>query len=72
MPPKLAELIASKVEDQDVFSATLLLDNLKQTWPWMKRSNDCEVNIVTFLKLSQINLVHKDIIQVLMSFRRCN
>ncbi len=30
--PKLAELIASKVEDQDVFSATLLLDNFNQPW----------------------------------------
>ena len=30
--PKLAELIADKVAGQDVFSATLLLDNLKYIW----------------------------------------
>ena len=35
--PKLAELIASKVEEQDVFSATLLLDNLKQMWRMDKK-----------------------------------
>ena len=30
--PKLAELIANKIAGQDVFSATLLLDNLKFMW----------------------------------------
>lgn len=30
--PKLAELIANKIAGQDIFSATLLLDNLKFMW----------------------------------------